>query len=135
MTHPLPPLLESDRHWGRTFSVKLVISIGFPPLPSWQPTSEFTQRCGNLVNTTVFVTECPNEANLICDTRFGWLHQWQCCTIRLCVNFFQKKRAEGKPYMTSVGHACRKMVSIIFAVLRDNKPYIRIFLTQFLLDN
>lgn len=37
--------------------------------------------------------------------------------------FFQKKRAEGKPYMTSVGHACRKMVSIIFAVLRDNKPY------------
>lgn len=37
--------------------------------------------------------------------------------------FFQKKRAEGKPYMTSVGHACRKMVSIIFAVLRDNRPY------------
>ena len=37
--------------------------------------------------------------------------------------FFQKKRAEGKPYMSSVGHACRKMVSIIFAVLRDNKPY------------
>jgi len=24
--------------------------------------------------------------------------------------YFQKKRAEGKPYMASVGHVCRKMV-------------------------
>lgn len=38
--------------------------------------------------------------------------------------YFQKKRAEGKPYMTSVGHVCRKMVSIIYAVLRDNKAYV-----------
>ena len=37
--------------------------------------------------------------------------------------FFLKKRAEGKPYMASVGHACRKMVSIIYAVMRDNKVY------------
>ena len=35
----------------------------------------------------------------------------------------QKKRDEGKPYMASVGHACRKMVSIIYAVMRDNKAY------------
>ncbi len=26
--------------------------------------------------------------------------------------------------MTVIGHACRKMVSIIFAVLRDNIPYV-----------
>lgn len=37
--------------------------------------------------------------------------------------FFQKKRAEGKSYMTSIGHVSRKMTNIIFAVLRDNKPY------------
>ena len=38
--------------------------------------------------------------------------------------YFQKKRDEGKPYMASVGHACRKMVSIIYAVMRDNKAYV-----------
>lgn len=37
--------------------------------------------------------------------------------------YFQKKRTEGKPYMASLGHACRKMVSIIYAVMRDNKAY------------
>ena len=26
--------------------------------------------------------------------------------------------------MASVGHACRKMVSIIYAVMRDNKTYV-----------
>ena len=30
---------------------------------------------------------------------------------------------KGKPYMASVGYACRKMVSIIYAVMRDNKAY------------
>lgn len=38
--------------------------------------------------------------------------------------FYEKKRAEGKSHMTTMGHICRKMVSIIFAVLRDNKPYL-----------
>ena len=37
--------------------------------------------------------------------------------------FYQRKRAEGKSHMTAIGHVCRKMVSIIFAVLRDNSPY------------
>lgn len=37
--------------------------------------------------------------------------------------YFQKKRTEGKPYMTAMGHICRKMVSIIYAVMRDNKVY------------
>ena len=38
--------------------------------------------------------------------------------------YYLKKRAEGKPHMTTIGHICRKMVSIIFAVLRDNKAYV-----------
>ena len=37
--------------------------------------------------------------------------------------FLQKKLAEGKPYMNVIGHVTRKMTNIIFAVLRDNKPY------------
>lgn len=37
--------------------------------------------------------------------------------------FFEKKRAEGKPYMNVIGHVTRKLTNIIFAVLRDNKPY------------
>lgn len=37
---------------------------------------------------------------------------------------YERKRAEGKDHMTTIGHICRKMVSIIFAVLRDNSPYI-----------
>ena len=37
--------------------------------------------------------------------------------------FFEKKRMEGKPYMNAVGHVTRKITNIIFAVLRDNKPY------------
>jgi transposase len=39
-------------------------------------------------------------------------------------SFYDKKRSEGKSHMTSIGHVCRKMVSIIFAVMRDNKPYV-----------
>ena len=38
-------------------------------------------------------------------------------------SFFEKKRIEGKPYMNAIGHVTRKMTNIIFAVLRDNKPY------------
>ena len=35
---------------------------------------------------------------------------------------YERKRSEGKDHMTVIGHICRKMVSIIFAVLRDNTP-------------
>jgi transposase len=41
--------------------------------------------------------------------------------------FYEKKRAEGKDHMTAMGHICRKMVSIIYAVMRDNKPYVPVF--------
>lgn len=37
---------------------------------------------------------------------------------------YEPKRAEGKDHMTVIGHICRKMISIIFAVLRDNTPYV-----------
>lgn len=37
--------------------------------------------------------------------------------------FYLKKRAEGKDYMTSIGAVSRKLCYIIYAVLRDKKPY------------
>lgn len=36
---------------------------------------------------------------------------------------YEKKRASGKSHMTTLGHICRKLLSIIYAVLRDDKPY------------
>ncbi len=38
--------------------------------------------------------------------------------------FYDAKRAQGKSHSVAMGHLCRKMVSIIFAVLRDDKPYV-----------
>ncbi len=38
--------------------------------------------------------------------------------------FYQKKRDEGKPHMTVIGAIARKLTYIVFAVLRDNLPYI-----------
>jgi transposase len=35
----------------------------------------------------------------------------------------QKKRAEGKPYHVAMGAVANKMLHVIYAVLRDNKPY------------
>jgi len=37
--------------------------------------------------------------------------------------YYQRKRTEGKSHLTALGHVSRKMVNIIFAVLRDNSPY------------
>ena len=38
--------------------------------------------------------------------------------------FCQKKRSENKDRLTAIGHVCHKILAIIFAVLRDNKPYV-----------
>ena len=38
--------------------------------------------------------------------------------------FYQKKRAEGKHHNTAIGAVARKLTLIIYAVLRDNKPYV-----------
>ena len=53
---------------------------------------------------------------------------WQASTIAVHCDpamkaFLQKKRDEGKSYMNAIGHVTRKLTNIIFAVLRDNKPY------------
>lgn len=37
--------------------------------------------------------------------------------------FYERKRADGKDHLNAMGHVCHKLLSIIFAVLRDNKPY------------
>jgi transposase len=38
--------------------------------------------------------------------------------------FYQKKRAEGKAYGTAMGAVCHKLLARIYAVLRDQRPYI-----------
>jgi transposase len=38
--------------------------------------------------------------------------------------FYQKKRAEGKSYGTAMGAVCNKLLSRIYAVLRDQRPYV-----------
>jgi len=38
--------------------------------------------------------------------------------------FYQKKRSEGKHHSTAIGAVARKLTLIIFAVLRDNRPYV-----------
>lgn len=40
--------------------------------------------------------------------------------------FYDAKRTQGKIHSVAMGHLCRKMTSIIFAVMRDNKPYVPI---------
>ena len=38
--------------------------------------------------------------------------------------YYQKKRAEGKHHYTALGAVSRKLICIVYAVLRDNKPYV-----------
>ena len=37
--------------------------------------------------------------------------------------YYEKKAAEGLRYMNIIGHVSKKMTSVIFAVMRDNKIY------------
>lgn len=41
-------------------------------------------------------------------------------------NYYQSLKSRGKHHLTAVGAVARKMCNIIFAVLRDNKPYVPI---------
>lgn len=41
--------------------------------------------------------------------------------------FYDRKKAQGKHHFTCVGYICRKMINIIFAVLKTNKPYQPVF--------
>jgi len=38
--------------------------------------------------------------------------------------FYQKKKSEGKHHYTAIGAVARKLIGIVYAVLRDNKPYV-----------
>ena len=38
--------------------------------------------------------------------------------------YYQKKRSEGKHHLTCVGAVSRKMCNIIYAVLKNNEPYV-----------
>lgn len=38
--------------------------------------------------------------------------------------YYQKKRAEGKHYLTCIGAVARKMCNIIYAVVKNNQPYV-----------
>ena len=37
--------------------------------------------------------------------------------------FYQKKRAEGKPHRTAVGAVCRKMLYVIYALMKSGQVY------------
>ena len=37
--------------------------------------------------------------------------------------YYKKKRAQGKHHLTATGAVVRKLTTVIYAVLRDGKPY------------
>ena len=37
--------------------------------------------------------------------------------------YYKKKRAQGKHHLTAVGAVSRKLTTVIYAILRDGKPY------------
>lgn len=41
--------------------------------------------------------------------------------------FYDRKKAQGKHHYVCVGYICRKMVNIIFSVLKTNQPYQPVF--------
>lgn len=74
------------------------------------------------------------------ETKFGGIHMskrgspylrraiWMACTNAVQCDpmfraYYEKKAAEGMKYMCIIGHVTRKMTTVIFAVLRDNKAY------------
>ena len=53
---------------------------------------------------------------------------WMACTTSIQFDpmfkeYYLKKRSEGKSYMTTLGHISKKLITVIFAILRDNKKY------------
>ena len=53
---------------------------------------------------------------------------WHACVVAVQFDpmfkaYYEKKAAEGKRYMVIIGHCTKKMMSVIYAVLRDNKEY------------
>ena len=53
---------------------------------------------------------------------------WMACTVAVTFDpmfkaYMEKKTDAGKCYRKAIGHVTKKMISVIYAVLRDNKPY------------
>ena len=74
------------------------------------------------------------------EMKFGGIHMskrgspylrraiWQASSIAILRDpmfkaYFEKKQAEGMRRMNIIGHVTKKMIAVIFAVLRDGKPY------------
>lgn len=74
------------------------------------------------------------------EMRFGGIHMskrgssylrraiWMACTVAVQHDpmfraYYEKKAAEGMRYGKIIGHATKKMVAVIYAVMRDNKIY------------
>ena len=38
-------------------------------------------------------------------------------------HYYLKKRSEGKSYMTTLGHIFKKLITVIYVILMDNKKY------------
>jgi transposase len=56
---------------------------------------------------------------------------WNAATVAAQKNpilsaYYDKKRAEGKNHMTAIGAVAHKLCYVIYAVLRDKKPYVPI---------
>jgi len=54
---------------------------------------------------------------------------WQAAVASLLHNpemkaFYDKKRAEGKPYGVAVGAVCRKLLGHIYVILKEQRPYV-----------
>ena len=54
---------------------------------------------------------------------------WRACVVAVQNDpmfraYYEKKAAEGKRYMVIIGHCTKKMMGIIYAVLRDDKEYV-----------
>ena len=37
--------------------------------------------------------------------------------------YYEKKAAQGMRHINIIGHVSKKMTAVIFAIMRDNKPY------------
>ena len=53
---------------------------------------------------------------------------WQACVVAIHCDpmfkaYYDKKAAQGKKYMNIIGHCTKKMITVIYAVLRDDRVY------------
>ena len=54
---------------------------------------------------------------------------WQAASLSILHNeelkiYYQKKRKEGKAHRVAIGAICRKLLVRIYAILKENRPYV-----------